>query len=1012
MLLLLAPLATGFVAPPEEEPIPKLTDGEEVLLVLNDDVWTSSHWNTLVEDGIQPLRSVRSDALLVWTYGQDAGGIDAAIEPFDDAQYLNPLEDVDLPVPRVRLVMEPRLPEQAVHHLLSTVTQWGTEIIDQRAGFASIPSVATVVFPSSEMVQRALELPGILWIEPVLETRARNGLSSELLQSGEFNAHPFWNVGLNGTGVILGVADSGVDADHACFRNATTANDVHAESNATYPAVGQFGAEHRKILLLNTTVDGNDTPGHSDYRHGTHVIGSLACHTVDSYRSGLAPSNGTTLAHGSKLVIQDIVSEDGWAPPPVDELLWEASSMGAVIHSNSWGDDTTAYTERTGRFDAYARAMPWSVAFIAPGNGGEGVLEPANGRNVVAVGATTKSESPERWGSSAYGPTEADTNGIFLLATGANLQSASADGFWNTNNNNLRPSSGTSMSTPMAAGAAGLIQQLYQNGWLHGPNEPVSMVEDLHPSWAAEPASALLAEGFTPSGPMLRATLALATTSLDATVANGGQGGHALQNPYDGWGVLNLSALIDVSTLTGHSPAPDVWVHDSYRLDSNNVQGWFGERTGGSNGLEALSLHPWNGTGAAGPFLSTGDVVHHRFTPLPNETVRVRLAFPAQPSPSMVDDLQLRIVLENGDVLLPNRLQADGAPTRYYGNVADFNNTSVFPASNETVYGIDIPAAYLVNASMFDVEIVARYVQPGGQPGTIGLDGDSVGYSLIVQGVDRDSTDHIDGDGDGIPNIDDACPFVDASPADANRDGCLDDDDEDTVPNHLDLCPLVSALGFDLDQDGCIDDTDGDGVGDDVDACLTQNLAWPVTESGCYPIDQPPVFTFISGPNNNTTLGPTLEVQWSVLDGDADLTRTEIELVFEQQPNITVLACLVETAEAISQRCQWNLPDDLAPFFVADERYTLRATVTTNNASPAAISAPTVLTLAEGLTMEINDGEVVDATTPNRSALGIWLGLFGLIGGALVAKKRFASKQERHLQQHPPPFASFGDDED
>ena len=140
--------------------------------------------------------------------------------------------------------------------------------------------------------------------------------------------------------------------------------------------------------------------------------------------------------------------------------------------------------------------------------------------------------------------------------------------------------------------------------------------------------------------------------------------------------------------------------------------------------------------------------------------------------------------------------------------------------------------------------------------------------------------------------------------------------------------------------------------------------------------------------------------------------RTSHELVFEQQPNITVLACLVETAEAISQRCQWNLPDDLAPFFVADERYTLRATVTTNNASPAAISGPTVLTLAEGLTMEINDGEVVDATTPNRSALGIWLGLFGLIGGALVAKKRFASKQERHLQQHPPPFASFDDDED
>ena len=80
--------------------------------------------------------------------------------------------------------------------------------------------------------------------------------------------------------------------------------------------------------------------------------------------------------------------------------------QGGVVHSNSWGDDTTAYTERTGRFDAYARAMPWSAAFIAPGNGGEGVLEPANGRNVIAISATTKSLSDGRWGSSAYGPTD------------------------------------------------------------------------------------------------------------------------------------------------------------------------------------------------------------------------------------------------------------------------------------------------------------------------------------------------------------------------------------------------------------------------------------------------------------------------------------------------------------------------------------------------------------------------------------------------------------------------------
>ena len=134
----------------------------------------------------------------------------------------------------------------------------------------------------------------------------------------------------------MGVADSGIDADHACFRNATSPSAQHAEANATHPAVGIFGPDHRKIRLLNTSIDGNDTPGHSDYRHGTHVVGSLACHDVYSERAGLQPTNGSSLAHGAFLVVQDIVSQEGWTPPPVDELLWEASAQGAMIHSNSW----------------------------------------------------------------------------------------------------------------------------------------------------------------------------------------------------------------------------------------------------------------------------------------------------------------------------------------------------------------------------------------------------------------------------------------------------------------------------------------------------------------------------------------------------------------------------------------------------------------------------------------------------------------------------------------------------
>ena len=252
-----------------------------------------------------------------------------------------------------RVLLEPRLPAHAIREIILSLDEFGLTLnhaaLDVRG---NLPASLTVETTLPTLPVQTLYIPGLLWVEPVLPTYARNGQASSLIEHGALSGHPFWDVGLNGAGVVVGVADSGIDADHACFRNATSPSAQHAEANATHPAVGIFGPDHRKIRLLNTSIDGNDTPGHSDYRHGTHVVGSLACHDVYSERAGLQPTNGSSLAHGAFLVVQDIVSQEGWTPPPVDELLWEASAQGAMIHSNSWGDDTTAYTERTGRFDA------------------------------------------------------------------------------------------------------------------------------------------------------------------------------------------------------------------------------------------------------------------------------------------------------------------------------------------------------------------------------------------------------------------------------------------------------------------------------------------------------------------------------------------------------------------------------------------------------------------------------------------------------------------------------------
>ncbi|MGB2296552.1 MAG: S8 family serine peptidase [Poseidonia sp.] len=1014
VLLFVLPLASGFH--PLNQSLEPGVDGREELLRLSEGVWTSQEWVEIEQYGVVPLRVVSPETLLVWQPKHSVLPSYVEAIPFEDAVWKEGLSDGGWDF--VRLVFEPNLPRSVKERLLTSVALLDAQPIDGDGVVESIlPTSVQLSIGSRSVIDDLLDLEGVLWIEPVLTTKARNGQASALIQDGAFSSHPLWTLGLDGTGIILGVADSGIDADHACFRNATEDTSMHAEASAPYPAVGFFGESHRKILFLNDSIDGNDTPGQSDYRHGTHVVASLACRDVLSERNNTEPTNGSSLAHGARLVVQDIVDESGWAPPNIDALLYEASVHGAVVHSNSWGDDTIAYTQRTGHFDSYARAMPWSLAFIAPGNGGQGILEPANGRNVVAVSASTKDLSPERWGSTAYGPTEEGTDGIFLLAPGKNIQSANGDGFWDTNNGGLRLSSGTSMATPLAAGSAGIIQQLYEDGWIHGPWEPTTNVNlsDIQPEWATpDTRSVTLGAGFTPSGPLLRATLALSTTPLEDEIRSGGEDSAALHNPYDGWGVLNLSTLIDSPSLTnGESPGSHLWAHDSYRLDNTTVNEWLTEYAQTDVGLGAFEEKPWFGQGASGPFLQTGDVFTHRFTPLENESVRVRLAYPAKAQPAPVDDLQLRIRLDDGTVMVADRIQSDGVPTSFYGSVVNLSNTSLFPQSNETTFGIDVPASLINGSSFIEVEIAARYVVPGGTPGSVGLDGDAVGFALVVSGVERDSDDHMDGDGDGVNNIDDECPLENASLADVNGDGCLDDDDGDGVNNLNDLCLEEDASGFDANQDGCFDDSDGDGVVDPVDACLTVDPAWPVNASGCYPVDQTPLLVVEESPRSNSTITDNLSVAWRILDRDNDGYVSNVSVRFTNQPNLSIFSCSgIASAPGDLHRCNWSIPGNLPPYYLQSATYEIAVTIETTNGSPAAIQSPVLTIARQNLSFAWSNPLNTDDSEPLTDDASMtvqpmaFIGAIGILLGFLVARSFRKLNTSSNDQQRPyPPFS-------
>jgi outer membrane protein OmpA-like peptidoglycan-associated protein len=104
-------------------------------------------------------------------------------------------------------------------------------------------------------------------------------------------------------------------------------------------------------------------------------------------------------------------------------------------------------------------------------------------------------------------------------------------------------------------------------------------------------------------------------------------------------------------------------------------------------------------------------------------------------------------------------------------------------------------------------------------------------YAVADRGVDTD--------GDGIADVDDACPAEaeDGLPPKAN-DGCpADDPDQDGIGRKTDQCPSAKEDGLaPMPTDGCpAEDADTDGVADSLDKCPKEredNVA-PDPNDGC-----------------------------------------------------------------------------------------------------------------------------------------------------------------------------------
>jgi subtilisin family serine protease len=243
----------------------------------------------------------------------------------------------------------------------------------------------------------------------------------------QINAPEAWR-SATGSGVTIGIVDTGVDANHP---------DLRSKINATATCLG------------GPCRDGGAPDGHG---HGTLVSGIAAAVTGnDRGIAGVAP--------GARLVVAKAVDDDGRGDvADIDRGVRWAVDHGARVVNLSLGDPNFLFTSLFGSQLRDAIEYAWSrgaVPVLASGNENVGLLDLGSSNygalNTLVVGATLKSgavapySSPignAKWGLVAPGGSGAGA-GDDILATFPGGRYA-----W---------VAGTSMAAPHVSGAVAVL---------------------------------------------------------------------------------------------------------------------------------------------------------------------------------------------------------------------------------------------------------------------------------------------------------------------------------------------------------------------------------------------------------------------------------------------------------------------------------------------------------------------------------------------------------------------------
>lgn len=319
-------------------------------------------------------------------------------------------------------------------------------------------AVSAVATPAQQAA--IAKLPGVVRVEPVRGGRAYSEgatgtpMAGSALQGGDYGyAEPqlsqtdliaLHQRGYTGAGMVIGVLDSGFNRVHEAFFSESHPLQVIAE----WDFINNDG---------NTGIQAGDDG--EQHRHGTWILGTMAAY---------APGSLLGAAYEASYVLAK--TEDVTSETPIEEDNYVAGlefieAHGADVATSSLGyidwytqgdlDGETAVTTVAVN-QATANGL---VCLTAAGNAGNDgnptsstIMAPADAFDVIACGAVDSSGVPA--GFSSSGPTADGRVKPELTARGVSTATVNS-----TNATGYSGVSGTSLSTPLLAGAAACILQ-------------------------------------------------------------------------------------------------------------------------------------------------------------------------------------------------------------------------------------------------------------------------------------------------------------------------------------------------------------------------------------------------------------------------------------------------------------------------------------------------------------------------------------------------------------------------